>query len=279
MRNIAFLLMLMLLGNVCFAQENVKKRQKTRTIQKTTKKQTQVQQKTITGVKTLSNRKIVIPAKSPEEIAREKAFNWLAPFKNYGNFYTPETITTLSVLDLSTGSPIINGVARTYYMCDDSLVHLKQFTGLKRLVTTTWMTNKGLDHIAGLHNLNALYMGKTNVNNAGLSKIANLSHLETLVLFDTPITNDGLEQIAQQFPGLKILNIGSTPINDNGLVHLAKLPYLENLILTRGNFTDNAVPHILQLQNLKLISVEFTQMTQSGKDQLRAAYPNATIID
>ncbi len=127
MKNLAFILVLILLANIAFAQVQDKKSQKIKIIGQTTQKRTTVQQKSNPGIKNISKRKIVVPAKSPEEMAMIMAFNWIALFKNYGNFYTPETIKHLSTLDLSTGSPVLNGIARTTYMCDDSLVHLQSF--------------------------------------------------------------------------------------------------------------------------------------------------------
>lgn len=278
MKNFIFILAISLFCQVSFGQVEVKRTLKPQEKQRTTKKPAVTKLKPTLKLQTIVGKEAA-PGKSPEEIARIKASNWLAPFKNYGNYYTADNINTLKVLDLSTGSPIINGVSRTDYMADDSLVHLLQFTGLERLTTTTWMTDKGLDYIGSMQGLNALYMGKTSITDAGLQKIANLQNLETLVLFHTSITNNGMQIIAQDHPGLRILNIGNTAITDAGLAYLSNLPYLENLILSRGTFTDAAIPYILPLSNLKLISIEFTQISQAGKDQLRTTFPNATIID
>lgn len=278
MKNLIIIAALIIFGSTAFAQVTNRKTRNTGTEKPVPQKQVLPKTRTIQPVKTVTNSGNESPAPTAEEIARIKAYNWIAPFKNYGNFYTPETIGNLSTLDLSTGGPLVKGIPMSVYMSDDSLVHLLQFTGLKTLTATIGMTNKGLDYIGTLQNLTGLYLGRTRVNDSGLSKIAGLYMLETLVLYETPITNAGLEQIAATLGGLKILNISQTAINDAGLVHLSKLGYLEKLILSRGNFTDAAIPHILPLSNLTLISIEFTQISQAGKNQLRAAFPNATII-
>lgn len=246
---------------------------------------TKTSKKVITNKKTPQVKSISkIPAteiedtSAPEKTQLEKAYAWLSPFKSYHLMSVESMETNLKNLDLATGSGIINGISRSIYMCDDSLIHLKAFKGLELIQVPPWMTNKGLDHIRELPNLTKLYLSKSKINDQGLDKISGMS-LTNLILFETPITNNGLAQIVQNHSGLQILNIGKTSINDDGLTHLSNLHHLKTLILSRGNFTDNALPHLLQLTNLQFLSVEFTQISAAGKEQLKNAFPTATIID
>ena len=219
----------------------------------------------------------VIIEKDTEDKKLRKAYNWLAPFRNYG-MIPIESITSLKHVDLATGSPVVNGVARNIYMSDDSLAHLKAFTGLETVVLPIWTSNNGLKHIGEMNGLKGLYLGKMNINDAGLAQIAKLD-LEKLILFETNITNNGVTKIVEYFPNLKILNLSNTNITNDGLKDLKNLNKLESLIIKRNNITDAAIPHLIELKHLKLLSIEFNQISTNGKNQLRTAFPNITLID
>ncbi len=252
-----------------------------KTKQTTTNKSVQ-QKQVLTTTKVKADMKIVQPVEEEEPVdplaeARQEAYNWLAPFKNY-HMLTVDQISTIKSLDLATGSPVINGVSRTLYMCDDSLVHLQAFTGLETLSVPPWMTNAGLVHIATLPSLKGLYLSNSKVNDQGIASLPTMNLVENVILSGTGVTNNSMQILNQKFPSMKILNVGSTSINDQGLTYLDPGTNLEILLLQRGNFTDACIPTILQFSGLKTISVEFTQISANGRQQLRDAFPDATII-
>lgn len=237
------------------------------------------QQPSVTTVKPTANMKPIqqIPVIDEAELERQRAFNWIAPFKNYG-MNGIDQMANIKTLDLATGSPTINGIPRNIYMADDSLVHLKAFSGLESLTVPAWMTNNGLQHVAAIPSLKALYMMNSKVNDQGMASLPAMPNIETLVLFGTNVSNTFMSTYRQQFPNVFILNIGQTGINDDGLALILPDHHLQKLILTRGNFTDACIPTIMQLNALEFIQVEFTQITSGGRDQLKAAFPNATVV-
>ncbi|MEA3477351.1 MAG: hypothetical protein U9R60_04170 [Bacteroidota bacterium] len=252
-----------------------------KTKQTTTNKNVQ-QKQVLTTTKVKADMKQVQPAEEKDPVdpvaeAMQRAYNWLAPFKSY-HLLTVDQIPTIKNLDLATGSPVINGVSRTYYMCDDSLVHLRAFTGLEIISVPPWMTNAGLVHIATLQNLKGLYLSKSLVNDQGIASLPTMSTVENVILSSTGVTNSSMQILNQKFPSMKILNVGSTSVNDLGLTYIDPNTNLEVLMLNRGNFTDACIPTIIQFTGLQTIGVEFTQISAAGKQQLRAAFPNATII-
>jgi len=254
-------------------QKSVKKQESQKTVQQ---KQVRMNTKVKADMKVVKPAEPAVPV-DPMAEARQEAYNWLAPFKNY-HMLTVDQISTITSLDLATGSPVINGVSRTLYMCDDSLVHLRAFTGLETLSVPPWMTNAGLVHIATLQNLKGLYLSDSKVNDQGIASLPTMNLVENVILSGTGVTNNSMQILNQKFPSMKILNVGSTSINDQGLTYLDPGTNLEILLLQRGNFTDACIPTILQFSGLRTISVEFTQISANGRQQLRDAFPNATII-
>lgn len=277
MKKIFFILAMAMLPVFLSAQVQQTKKQ---TQKPTTVQKKQVQQKQVlTNTRVNASMKIVQPEEPVDPVAeaRQKAYNWLAPFKNY-HMLNVDQIATLTTLDLSTGSPTIKGVSRSIYMCDDSLVHLRAFTGLQTLTVPSWTTNAALVHIVTLQNLKGLYLSNSGINHHGIASLPVMPTVENVILSGTGITNSTMQILNQKFPSMKILNVGSTSVNDIGLSYLDPGTNLEVLLLQRGSFTDACIPTILQFTGLRTISVEFTQISASGRQQLRDAFPNATII-
>jgi hypothetical protein len=230
-------------------------------------------------VKTLDP-SVTIPANADslaQAEALRRAYIWLSPFKSYGSVPI-ESIAQLKTLDLSTGNPVLNGVPRTIYMGDDSLVHLLAFRKMETITVPIWMTNKGLAIVVQMPALKNLYMADSKINNNGLAALPPMPNIKTLVLFGTAVDNTFMQTIGIQFPGLEVLNVGDSGVTDAGLAEMPPLPTLHKLILTRGSFTDAYIPEILKHPNLQFISVEFTQITAAGREQIKAHFPGATVI-
>jgi hypothetical protein len=251
-------------------------------VQQTQKKKT-VQQKPVQMNKNIKADMKLVKPEEPEEpadpalLARQKAYRWLAPFKSY-HLLTVDQIATLKTLDLSTGSPVINGVSRDVYMCDDSLVHLLAFSSLESIVLPRWTTNAALAYLSQMTSLKSLGFGDTKINHQGIASLPVMQHVETVILYGTAINNNTMQILMQKFPGLRILNVASTSVTDQGLAYLLPNTWLEVLMLTRGSFTDACIPTLVQFTGLKTIGIEFTQISTAGRQQLRDAFPNATII-
>src|SRR5262249_54974808 len=72
---------------------------------------------------------------------------------------------------------------------------LKELAGLKQLQTLylgTKVTDAGLKHLAGLKQLHSLYLSDTRVTNAGLKHLAGLKQIQRLGLWGTGVTEAGL---------------------------------------------------------------------------------------
>lgn len=209
--------------------------------------------------------------------ALRRAYAWISPFRNYG-MIPMEQIAHLKTLDLSAGNLAVEGAARSTYFSDDSLVHLLAFKELELLVVPRSMTDKGLATVVQLPALQKLYLGDSKITSNGFAALPAQPNITTLVMFGTAVDNTFMNTIGTQFPNLEVLNIGGTGVNDAGLAAMPVFSNLHNLILARGNFTDACIPDILKQPSLQLVSVEFTQITAAGKQQIKDHFPGITVI-
>jgi Leucine-rich repeat (LRR) protein len=139
------------------------------------------------------------------------------------------------------------------------------------------MTGEVSQHLAGLTNLEVLWLHSTPVTDSGLKQIAGLTNLQSLNLSSTRITDEGLKHIAS-LTGLQQLFLGSTQVTDAGLKHLAGLTNLRNLDLYSTQITDAGLRHLAELTGLRQVHAKSTRVTPEGARELQMALPNCTII-
>ncbi len=88
---------------------------------------------------------------------------------------------------------------------DADLAHLAGLTNLEGLyLSGTQVTDAGLAHLAGLTNLQELDLGNTQVTDAGLAHLAGLTNLVELYLTNTQVTDAGVEALRKKLPKLGV---------------------------------------------------------------------------
>jgi hypothetical protein len=113
-----------------------------------------------------------------------------------------------------------------------------------------------------------------NIDDNNLEALAKLESLETLCLAPTNVGHEGLEKIAQ-FANLRHLCIGrkGTLITDQGLAPLTNLQNLEALRLLGEGITDACVDTLVQLPQLKFLTLEWTSITKNGIQKIKEKLP------
>ena len=116
------------------------------------------------------------------------------------------------------------------------------------------ITDAGLVHLAGLTNLQFLFLEGTRVTDAGLVHLSELSNLQEIFL-------------------------SKTKISDAGLVHLTEMSSLQNLGLQRTRITDAGLPHLKKMTHLQELWINNTKITDRGVAELRESLPNCRIFN
>jgi hypothetical protein len=129
---------------------------------------------------------------------------------------------------------------------DAGLAHLK---GLDQLWTLDLsdlpITDSGLEAIADLPALEALFLQRTRVQGRGLLKLKSLPRLSVLHLNGSPLTEEGLKALAGA-TGLQFLSLRGVALSPDTLTVLKTLPRLERLDLTGCGLLDEEVDALVK---------------------------------
>ena len=132
-----------------------------------------------------------------------------------------------------------------------------------------------LDAAPALLDLN---LAGTDVSDDALSNLSHLIGLRGVVLVRTRVGNRGLLHLAK-LKNLEELYLDGTQVTDDGLRCLANTRSLRTLTLCKTAVTDAGLEWLLdRLDNLELLSVEDTGVTQDGVGRLRAKRPGVEIL-
>jgi internalin A len=137
----------------------------------------------------------------------------------------------------------------------------------------TPIADADLATVAGFHGLKLLMLRETkNITDAGLVYIAGLTDIDQLFLDGTGITDAGLVHIAGM-SHLRMLYLGQTAITDAGLARLPDLSELVVLSLEDTKITDAGLAHLTSLAKCRQLDISGTAVTPVGIATLRARYP------
>lgn len=173
-------------------------------------------------------------------------------------------LTNLEYLDLTLTS-----------LSDEDFLNLANLKKLRVLTINAdvWadagVGDDGLRHLAGLSNLEALYIGRNRrITDAGLRHLAGLTKLKRLGLNGiNDISDSGLSSLAGMTK-LNSLLLDDTQVGDAGLIHLRGLADLTELSLKGTRVTDAGMREIARLKNLEQLDVDQTNVGDAGVLQL-----------
>jgi hypothetical protein len=162
---------------------------------------------------------------------------------------------------------------------DADLAHLASLTTLRELnlFGCTRLTDKALEHLAGLKGLRVLSLGRTQVGDAGLKRLTGLTGLQELDLSDTQVRGSGLVHL-RALTGLRRLDLGGTDLAAGGLEHLTGLDRLEEVSLYFSKAGNAGLAHLKGLPRLRDLNVRGTQVSEAGIRALRAALPRVEVV-
>jgi hypothetical protein len=139
------------------------------------------------------------------------------------------------------------------------------------------ITDDGLASLAGLINLEALYLENTEIRGPGLRHLSQLKRLRGIRIKSAPLGNDGLAQLAS-CDRLESIGLAETGITDDGLKHLADVRSLMSISLQHNKLTDAGMAHLSHLPKLSYVQLEGNGITDAGLEAL-AQTPAIAKID
>jgi hypothetical protein len=136
------------------------------------------------------------------------------------------------------------------------------------------ITNAALDEVGKLKRLRWLSLGHTRVTD--LKALAGLENLEALFLSGDKLGAAGFDGLAS-FEKLQELYLSGSNVTDADLKKVARLERLRVLQLNSTAITDDGLAHLTKLTNLRTLAVRGTAVTDAGVEKLRGALPDAKI--
>jgi hypothetical protein len=103
---------------------------------------------------------------------------------------------------------------------DEGLDRLSGMRSLRRLIVRGEISDRGLQSLVDLPDLDSLALHETKVTSQGLRHLASFPKLERLVVMGESLTDEGVETILQQAPRLDLLMIKSPSLTDASLEKL-----------------------------------------------------------
>lgn len=156
------------------------------------------------------------------------------------------------------------------------LRHLKTLKQLRdlRIATRRRVDDEGLSHLAGLTDLEWLYV--ENDCAPILEHRRPNQNRKPATILDSNITDQGLVHL-KEMTKMEMLLLGNTDIRGPGLVHLAGMRNLKKLYLHGSPVTDAGVAHLATFKKLEWMGLGGTKVTDEGVKKLQLLLPGCEV--
>jgi len=161
---------------------------------------------------------------------------------------------------------------------DNDLLRLakRPDVGAIRLDDATRCSEKGLEVLRELPNLQKLMLGRCPLSPAKAVALGGLRTLTLLHLGDSRLTDAGLVYL-KRLTNLNSLDLQDAPVTDRGMAVLVGFPKLAELSLAGTRVTDKGVGELAALKELKQLKLHKTAVTRKGIDAIEKALPKLIV--
>lgn len=157
---------------------------------------------------------------------------------------------------------------------DDDLPALARLTDLEvlHLGASPGITDRGLQHLAGLKQLKSLTLSGEVLSGTGLAHLRDLPLRELVVYSSQRLTDQGIAAIAELKQLTRLDLAWAKALSDDQVAELTKLPALRELsVWGSGQLTDAGLQHISTLPHLESLTFSHArQITSNGISRLAA---------
>ena len=139
---------------------------------------------------------------------------------------------------------------------DDWIAPLASLTHLKalRFVNNGKLSDAGLEHLAGLNQLEAFAFVGTAMQGHAFAKFEGWTNLKTTSFRGSSIDDEGLRLICEHLPNLESISLAHAKFTDAGAANFPKLTKLKGLEIGAHNATPQT------LHNLATLPLEYLQL-------------------
>ena len=156
----------------------------------------------------------------------------------------------------------------TTQVTDAGMEVVGTLVGLERLyLHDLSLTDAGIEKLAPLSNLKWLSLNYNEISDVGLRTVAKMTELTQLRLNGTKVTDAGLAELSV-LTRLTTLDADGLPITDQGLETIATWPQLEALSIWDARITDSGLAILGRMKSLRSLGVGRTKVTDAGLSHL-----------
>jgi internalin A len=148
-------------------------------------------------------------------------------------------------------------------LTDEGLIHLRGLQRLRTLGLPRQATDRSLETVGSLVQLERLFLGGARISDDGLGHLENLTRLQVFSLHGRDISSRGLEHLGRLVQ-LRELDLSDTKVTDDGLVRLRGLTALVSLNLQRTHVSGEGFVYLRDLPHLKFLLLSGTPVNDSG---------------
>ena len=109
------------------------------------------------------------------------------------------------------------------------------------------LSDIGLEHLAGLKNLEQFSFVGTGMQGHAYSKFAGWTRLVRVSHRGSSIDDEGLQQLCEHLPNLESISLAHAKFTDVGAMYLTKLSKLKRLEIGTRNATPSCLQHVAKL--------------------------------
>ena len=163
---------------------------------------------------------------------------------------------------------ILRSPYRGWEITDRDLEYIAALPNLEEVdIESQRVTDAGLAHLAGLARLRVVNLYGAQITDVGLASLTGLTEVRCLDLEYTPVTDKSLPHLCN-LRNLVELNLSGTQITDVGLANLKTLPRLHSLFLDQTTVTESGAMLALRFRSLSYLVLDDTAVTEEGAQRL-----------
>ncbi|MBI2808008.1 MAG: hypothetical protein HYX68_23740 [Planctomycetes bacterium] len=147
-----------------------------------------------------------------------------------------------------------------------------RINGIARL---GFFTDESLRYLANLRNLFAFSLNHSEVSGRSLGGM-DLRHMEYFSANDGPFVDEGMKHI-RRMTKLRKLDLSNTAITNAGLPAVKRLKWLEDLYLSGTHVSDTGLINLHDLSALKYLGLKDTIVSRDGIRQLKKKLPKCSM--
>lgn len=143
-------------------------------------------------------------------------------------------------------------------------------------ISSNSLTDDILKYISSYPNFQNLYLNDNCFTDEGAFYLSNFKNAREIDLSNNYITAKGIRSLPLE--NLEILQVNFLNLKNEGLRTISAAPKINHLNICGAGLDDSAVPLLIKMKSLKILSISYNNFSQQALDNLLSELPSTRII-